>query len=644
MADITFSAGMDSDGMEKAYQRMIRENGKLREELTKLATQSREAADKDREYKKLQIESIKRLKVEQEGLAAAAAKIMESVRTPFERYKKNAEELRQHLQAGRIDTDTYRKALSDLAKEYKRAEANTESARAAQAAESAELREAAQVIDKVKTKQERYAETIEKLNRLRDKGRISSSQHAAAVKQETDNFNAGTPQVETFGQAVGKMAAGWLSANVAMAAGQKAVQILREEYERLIERQQTAADAQISLAGAQENALANLDTSMDPKTFLQRMRSESQNLGMSEKDLTNAAANALSAKGDKTAAESIDSVVAAAKFKRFGSADEQAGLAGTALDLGKAFGMNPEQALGFLAQAQGPSRVVSAHGMATNIAPGIIGASQFGVSKETAASIAAALSSTAVDVTGAKTQTTMSSLMEQLRSFGGEGSSVEQTMGLIQKDKNTRDEFLANASFEKQMIPAVEGLLTGGTQTFREFQNAQKVFGEMTPQQAFDRELAKKDASPAIQTAMLDQKMRSATEQQFLSDPAMAQSAIIRKNMQEMRLAVGQSGVGSKVSGILDDIATGGTLDLNTAIESLRAQQRSLSAPVSVPQFGTFAGAQPTQISASAEATKQSELLQKLIDQIIELKRLQEGNKHAGAAVARRVNQGEGGP
>lgn len=644
MADITFSAGMDSDGMEKAYQRMIRENGKLREELTKLATESRAAADKDREYKKLQIESIKRLKVEQEGLAAAAAKIMESVRTPFERYKKNAEELRQHLQAGRIDTDTYRKALSELAKEYKRAESNTEAARAAQAAESAELREAAQVIDKIKTKQERYAETIEKLNRLRDKGRISSSQHAAAVKQETDNLNAGTPQVETFGQSVAKMAAGWLTANAAMEAGRAAVALLRDEYDRLIERQQKAADAQLSLAGAQENALANLDTSMSPEAFLKRMRDESQNLGMSEKDLTTAAANALSAKGDKTASDAIDAVVAAARFKRFGGADEQAGLAGTALDLGKAFNMTPEQSLGFLAQAQGPSRVVSAKGMAENIAPGIMGAAQFGVSKEVAASIAAALSSTAVDVTGAKTQTTMSSLMEQLRSFGGSGSNVEETLALIQKDKSIRDEFLANASFEKQMIPAVEGLLTGGTQTYKEFQNAQKVFGEMTPQQAYDRELAKKNVSVAMQTATLDQKMKANVEQQFLADPAAAQSAIIRENMASMRLALGESGLSSKVSGIIDDVSSGGTLDLNAAIESLQSQQRQLTAPVAVPQFGTFAGPQPTRINASEEAQKQSALLQKLIDQIVELKRLQEGNKHAGAAVARRVNQGESGP
>jgi hypothetical protein len=510
----------------------------------------------------------------------------------------------------------------------------------------------------VKTKQDRYAEAIEKLNRLRDKGRISSTQHAAAVKNETDKLNAGTAPTESFGASIVKMGTAWLGANAAMSAGQKAVQILKEEYDRLIERQQTAADAQISLATAQENALANLDTSMDPKAFLDRMRAESQNLGMSEKDLTNAAANALSAKGDKTAAESIDAVVAAAKFKRFGGADEQAGLAGTALDLGKAFGMNPEQALGFLAQAQGPSRVVSAHGMATNIAPGIIGASQFGVSKEMAASIAAALSSTAVDVTGAKTQTTMSALMEQLRSFGGEGSSVEQTMALIQQDKNTRDEFLANASFEKAMLPAVEGLLNSGTQTFKEFQNAQKVFGEMTPQQAFDRELAKKDASPAIQTAMLNQKMEANTEQQFLADPAMAQSAVIRRNMDEMRLALGNSGISSKAAGILNDISSGGTLDLNDALSALQREQQAVGQQSTITT-GAMAAVGPIGMAAqmfmgstseeelkkqTEQNEKQKELLQKLIDQITELKNLQQGNKNAGQAAGRRLNQGEAGP
>lgn len=405
MADITFSAGMDSDGIEKAYQRMVRENGKLREELTKLATQSRDAADKDREYKRMQIESVKRLKAEQEGLAAAAAKIMESVQTPFERYKKAAADLRGHLQAGRLDTDTYRAALADLAKDYRKAEESTdeykaaqqeardaqaqqnaklreaksiieamltpqerlrrqqdqlnqhladgtidaethrrglqklsaemqsletqtEEAKAAQAAENLELREAARVIDSTRTKQERYAQAIDRLNKLRRSGKIDAETHARATKAETEALDEG--KAASFSQKMGEVAAGVLSANLAMAAGQKAIQILREEYERLIERQSKMAGAQISLAGAQENALGNLDTSMSPRDFLDRMRKESQNLGMSEKDLTNAAANALSAKGDKTASEAVDATVAAAKFRRFGSAEEKAGLAGTA--------------------------------------------------------------------------------------------------------------------------------------------------------------------------------------------------------------------------------------------------------------------------------------------------------------------------
>lgn len=730
MADITFSAGMDSDGMEKAYQRMIRENGKLREELTKLATQSREAADKDREYKRMQIDSIKRLKTEQEGLAAAAGKIMEAVKTPFERYKANAEELRSHLQAGRLGQEDYRKALALLARDFKAAERNTdefreaqkaatkqqaeqaatlkqaaaimesvltpleklkreeaalnthlekgtidaethrralaalskemqnlenntEEARQKQAAENAMLREAAQVIEKTQTKQERYALAIERLNKLRRSGKIDAETHARATKAETEALDEG--KATSFSQKMGEVAAGVLSANLAMAAGSKAVQVLREEYERLIERQSKMAGAQISLAGAQENALQNLDTTMSPKDFLDRMRKESQNLGMSEKDLTNAAANALSAKGDKTAAEAVDATVAAAKFKRFGSAEEKAGLAGTALDLGKAFQMTPEQSLGFLAQAQGPSRVVSAQGMSDNIAPAIVGAAQFGVSKEVAASIAAALSSTSSDKTGAKTQTTMSALLEQLRSFGGEGSNVEDTLRLIQSDKNTRTEFLQGASFEKQMIGAVEGLLTAGTQTEKEFQNAQKVFGEMSPQQAFDRQLAMKNESEAIRLATMDQKMGNAAEQVQLSDPAGAQSGIIRDRMKELRDSLGNSGLGTRITGVLEDLDSGGTQSIDTAIQSLNEERNTVGQGMLSRVTGMMGGATSAMAVPRDQLTeaqkKQVDQLTLLIDQMKELNALtkaaadnKQAQAQAGAAVGRRMNQGEAGP
>jgi hypothetical protein len=727
MADITFSAGMDSSGMEKAYQTMIRENGKLREELTKLATQSREAADKDREYKRMQIESIKRLKTEQEGLAAAAAKIMESVQTPFERYKKSAGELREHLQAGRISTDAYRISLSNLASEYKKAEANTEKgrlatekARQAQAAETAAVREAAGVIDSTRTKQERYALAIEKLNRLRRAGKIDAETHARATKAETDALDEG--KAKGFAERMGEVASGVLSANMAMAAGQKAIQLLREEYERLIERQSKMASAQISLAAAQENALANLDTTMTPKDFLNRMRTESQNLGMSEKDLTNAAANALSAKGDKTAADAVDAVVAASKFRRFGSAEEQAGLAGTALDLGKAFGMNAEESLGFLAKAQGPSRVVSAKGMAENIAPAIIGAQQFGVSGATAASMAAALTSSSVDTTGAQTKTSLISLLAQLREFGKaekgfvggpeydakiaeieaqyELHKKDKTKGIdkatkeklvaqetgklqdqpafemfvrMQEDPALRQKFFAEktsggfgASFEKQMLPAIEGLLTPGTQTSKEYFAASDVMMKGSNQEAFDRQIAMKQASDAIGVSTLDQGLGNIRDQIELSDPEQARSGVIRDRMKEIRDALGRKGLTTRAMGYIDDAVSGGKQNIDTAIEGLQKerdrvrlpsmsseerQRLGFTAPMT-PGFGAVetlgANAAPAPAVNPRELTpgeqKQVMLLEKAVEALEKMQAQQNGNVNAGAAVGRRMNQGEAGP
>ena len=119
MSDIAFSAAMDSSAVEKAYAQIIKENGKLREEMSKLATQSRQAATTDREHKKLQIEASKKLQAEQQKLEQSAAKLRERNRTDFEKYKIEKNEAFKLLQAGTIKEEEYRRELQRLAKQYK---------------------------------------------------------------------------------------------------------------------------------------------------------------------------------------------------------------------------------------------------------------------------------------------------------------------------------------------------------------------------------------------------------------------------------------------------------------------------------------------------------------------------------------------
>lgn len=550
-------------------QKEMEKERKAREELQK-AINSNAAAD--REAKKVATDSAKATADEQRKLAAEAAKIAVAVRTPLESYKAGLKDLQTHLISGRLNQDQYRAAVDQMKASYDEATGKTEAKRKAQAADNAATKEAEAILGKLITREEQHAIKLAKLNELRAKGKLTAEQHAKATKAEKDSFDAATPQAATFGSRMAEVAAGVLGANAAMAAGHKVVAVLREEYDRLIERQNKAASVQISLAAAQEGALGNLDQSMTSDEFLKRMRDTSQQLGMSERDLTTAAGSALSAKGDKSAAEAVDAVVAAAKFKRFGSAEEKASLAGTALDFGKTFGFSPEESLGFLAGAQKTARVVSSKAMSENIAPAIINAGKFGVDAQTSAAMAASISSSATDITGAQTRTTMSALLEQLEKFT-DGGTAANGLAAVQGSKLLREEFLSGASFEKAMIPAVRELLTPSHQGgFAEFQNAKKIMASLNPQQAFDEELRKKESSPAIRVAVVEQQVQNLAEQLRLNDPNQAMSGVVREGLKEVRDALGGTGIGQRVSGVLDDLRAGGVQGVPTAITGLQSE------------------------------------------------------------------------
>lgn len=630
-----------------AFKRQQAEMEKERKARQELQKQINSNAAADREAKKAAIDAARATSAEQKRLADDAAKIAVAVRTPLQTFKAGLKDLQGHLQSGRLSNDQYRAAVNQLKNAYDEASGKAERSRKALAAETAEKKEAEAITAKLLTREEQYSLKLKRLNELRDKGRLTADQHAKAVAKEKAGMQAAAPQAATFGQRMNEVAAGVLGANAAMAAGQKVVAVLREEYDRLIERQNKAGAVQISLAAAQENALSNLDQSMTPEAFLETMRATSQDLGMSEKDLTNAAASALSAKGNKSADEAIQAVIAAAKFKRFASSDEQAGLAGTALDLGKSFNMSPEQSLGYLAQVQKTARVVSSKGMSENIAPAIIGAGQYGVDPTTAAAIAASLTSTSVDTTGAMTNTTMSSLFSQLRSFDP-GEDIGKTLRAVQHNAPLRDDFLKRARFEKRMQAPVESLLSGDMNNpgYAQFHNAQTMMHVADYQKSYDEELKKKEASPAIRAALIDQRLASGVEQIQLSDPRQGVSGIIRQRLAETRDALGQSGVASRVTGMIDDFASGGLQTPDTVVAALEQERRRLTAPQVAPSFGVVSNQfsqqqSPQQKELERLLQMQIEQFKRVADAMEQDREQRQNNRQAGVAANRMALQGE---
>lgn len=740
MSDIAMSVTMDEKDVQRALQAMVKENAKLRAEIGLGVQESKAAAAQEREWQKLREKATKDATQQMQQLNNAAQRIKDSVATPFEEAKKKAAELRDHLQAGRITVDEYRKAYAAVGKEMKEASrdhaAEAEAAKAAAAAKaeasrlaaeaerehSQAVREATAVADKYATKEERVAAELKRLNTLKEKGVLSSKDYTRAVEAEQKKLNETGDAADKSGGLIGGLTTkmgGFVSGLASVAA---VVAVLRSEYDGLIERQNKSKDANISLAAAQSDALDNLDASMTPAEFAKRMKESSNRLGMSERDLTVAASSALSAKGDKSAADAISAVEASAKLNRF-APEKLPDMAASTLDLGKHLKMKPEEALGFLIGVGQSSRVVSLKNTAENIAPAIIGGVSQGIPKEKAAAIAASITGTAVDSTGKPTNTTMQALFGQLKEFGSaeygftggsehqqkvaalEAEHVKQKAALkaqfdkeqislsqadmpaaqkaeakrqldakevearaalkasqeaqqsalsaqmpsftpeqmldrIMKDPELKATFFRDkkfggygASFEKAMMPAVNQLLTPGTQGHADYQAALAAQMKVNPQQLFDNAVKAKESLAPIQIATQDQKLGNAVNTAQLRDVAGAESAVIRQQLDEFRAAMGDGYFTRTLKGVFNDVKTGGVQTYDSAIRSIESdigeKQKSINyrsnlAPAGDREFKSN--------PAMAAAQKRDEELVKAMREMVDLLKEQRDVQQQNAA------------
>lgn len=676
MSDITFSMSADEKDVTRALQNLIKENAKLRGEITKGVEEAKAAAAQERQWAKMREQSAQEAAQQMQRMAAAAQKVKDSIATPFDTAKKAAAELRTMLQAGTLTTEEYRAAYAKLAKDLKEAtrdhaaeaaaarrakEQEAEAARIAAQKErehTAAVREATAIAEKYATKEERVAAEMKRLNDLRAKGVLSSKDYARAMAAEEQKLKGNEQAATSFGGSLSALTpklTGMLGvAGMFVATARQ----LGEEYATLLERQGKARDANLGLAPAQEDALQNLDASLTPQAFLARMRDASRTIGIPERDLTVAASSALSAKGDKTASDAVDAVIASAKLNRF-NPDRLPAMAGSALDLGKHLQMAPEEALGFLMGVQRTSRVVNLKGVSENIAPAIIGGVSVGLPKDTAAAVAASISGTSVDPTGATTGTAMHSLFQQMRAFGrpengftgGQTLSVPQVLEGLQTNPQMRAAFLGDrsqggfgATFEQKTKTAIEQLLTPGTQGFNDFQNALAQQRQLNPQQVFNEALKAKEASPALRIATLDQGLANFADQAALMDEGGARSAVIRDRLAEMRKQLGKTSLGTKVTGFFDEIRTGGMQELQTVMQALETERWRITNPqVAGPNFGVVAN-NMKRGPLSAEEANLERLLTLQIEQLKELIRITGDNRHAGVVAGRRAAQLEGAP
>ena len=653
MSDITFSMSADEKDVTKALQNLIKENAKLRSEIQKGVDEQKVAAKQEQEWAKLREKNAKDAAQQMNQLNSAAARIRESVASPFELASKKVAELRDHLQAGRLSTDEYRRAYANVAKELKEATRDHEAeARAAKAAaevkaealrkvaeaereHTAAVREATAITDKMMTKEERYSANIAKLNTLRDKGVLGAQAHARAVAQEEKSLKGSGDATASLTAKMGQFVAGFASMSAAIA-------LIRSEYDALIERQGKSRDANIGLAAQQEALLMNLGGA-DAGGVLKNIRQLSQRSGVKEENITTAVNDAMAARADLGVDQVVNAVGSVSKIRKLAPA-EMAGLAAATIDTQKQTGLGTDQSLGFLLQLQGQARTKNLKSLAENMTPAVGGVMNFGADRQTAGALLAALSHGTGDTTGAMSATAAIQLSKQLRGFAP-GQDIGQSIEMLQANPELRQKFMANASFEAKALPAIESLFNGGTQA-KQFAAARTALSA-DPMQALQDAIRSRGASPALGVAELDQTFANSIDQQRLQNPGQARSAVIRDRLAELRLSMGRGRLATQASTILEDLQTSGDQGIPTALQGLRGLVGSeLNSSIAA---GADQGLSQKKVVANFE--KENAPLLLLIEELKKLnvtneKQLaaQQQGAHAGVAAGRRNNQGEAGP
>lgn len=583
MTNVKFDLDGDSQKLIselRKVQQTIRDEGA---ERRRLDHQSRKMEADERKRLRDRIVGGREQKKAQQELGKIAAAAMKQAKNPTDEYTRAIHLQQQALDAGTISLEQFKQRKFALLRTLR-------DAKREQSGENAELKEAASLVNRARTSTQQYEQRVKALGAALRRGKIDQDQYAAGMRLAKSEMEGAAVQGKKW---FGSLAAGVGSVvgiTSAVGAATLAISQLRAEYDNLIERQKLARDAQVTLAEAQEQAAFNLgdDPTMNVQQLFGRVRKESQALGISEKDLTKAVSDALSARGDESASKAVDAVVAAAKLRRF-APEELPMLAGSSLDISKRTGKNVEESLGFLLDIGTLSRVTNLQNLATHAAPGVVGGTQFGVSGEFSGAMFAALSQGIVDPSGRTSRTTQTRLLEQLRQFGGKDQAVEETFIQVSSDPRLREMFLADksaggfgATFDAKGLAAVEGLLTSGSKVNLQFADALTKLRASDSQKRFDRTVTRTESLPAVQTALVERAMKNAGEQFSVADQVGAISGAIREGLDDLKMRMGESNLSTRLASVMADLNTGGVRSIDSALKSLGEIQTAIENPTEV--------------------------------------------------------------
>ncbi len=545
MGEISMKFVSDATKMLSDMQKTIAAQGKMQ----KAAGETGKAVAKQRK--------------EQAAMAREALKIEKQVATPQEKYKQRMEEINKLHKAGAINEETHRRAgarawrdsgLSALRVEEKLRAERSELSRVNKASEDRR-----RVLRSIQTPLQRHNEKMRELQKLLKAGTISQNEFNLAAKKTATEFeSADRAGKSTFGeQGLARLksyAGGLIGAGGVLLA----LRAVKNEYNTILERQRIAAQITQGPAAAQETFLANLaaDTPTERDAAIARAKAISQQQGVPIAGVYQRGSEAVSARGEKSVRYAMSAVEASYKFA---PGDAEAGRAGAsaALDIGRATGWNPEQALGFLQVSGKQARITSPGKLARNVAPTLGALIDMGASPQEAGGLFSALSQRMVDANGEQVRTASINFSKKLRDFtneavdtgrikAGDVDTMGERLKYVQADKQRQTDFLNNNTFEALASIPIEKLIRGGNtfQLYKQFRDELPTAEEAGA--GFRRRVRIREGAALQKTASLSRRAETTKETLALQSPSRARAGVVETEFDEIMRQSGEGYHGLK--------------------------------------------------------------------------------------------------
>lgn len=389
----------------------------------------------------------------------------------------------------------------------------------------------------------------------------------------------------------------------------KLIQTAKSEFDDFVQRQEKSKTKTLDYAHAMEKLAVDLqgDPTLPVAQADKEVRRIAAKTGVDMKYVASALGTGVSAKGHLPSADIVPIVETVATAVPLLKTEHDMMVA-TIADLRKTDPrITPEGGFGFMLAAKQQARITELPSLVQHGMPAIIGLNKMdgGQNWRENAAIYAALTNAAQDPSGRKSRTASIALAVQMKEFLQDVPELKDNLDRIQffqKHPDARKAFLEGgdfrgkrrkglqmtvtgeggeqfnigtdrASFEKQMLPAIQGLLGGSKTDVETLNEALKRIPEASGAQAigeyqdFLRNI--KGLGP-VQAADTEQKLTALADLAFIGDEQGAMSAILRSRMDEVMQSAGVGWFRRQQHGVLFNTAT----MLGGADPSLQAQRQ----------------------------------------------------------------------